>query len=648
MASTVYVWKKYTVNYTYEKTQISSSISTEALSNSNYAFGILNDPVINNGTYNFSSGALYGFQEIYNSHRSTNKLYYAATASGIVVTPSTGPATKTPEYYVYGNSVSRSGSWLSGYKYTITGPLYGITTTASQGDYICDVTSESSTAYPNPSGVQDGYWYVYQGSAELYLVTATIGTPTVEECSVTPSGYLATGTSVTFAATLAAGAEWSGWYDGETLISTDNPYTTTVGTSDMNYIAKANSSIPYWTVSVTLGTGILSASVSPSGLVADGTTVTFTVSSIADHYRFKGWRDGNTWVSTSQTYSVTVTSDLNLKAVGELIYYQLYVNIGSGISSVSGRPSWKVAYGDTVTATATLNTDYRTYSTVVWTVGGVIVGVGLTYSVVMYNTLTVDVYAIPWGTKIEYSDGTPIYEMSDVPNPSWVYSNLSGSIGAGVTFNTKGLMGSDDIHIAPKKLDVKGLVIPKNIHVYRKKGPQHVYARYLINETKLGETHWDGISLSLSNQVVLFKSGSTFSDNKALLMNHYDVTSNKFKFVSSSTTSLSDTFTNFVYACDPNSSGAFTDGTYSFIPSGLNKWPRIGSSSEVITESNPYYSENGIYLICTSSGQSGLFSYYMYYDVYQVSSTLAEYVITNETKPNAELIDGVWNCWVEL
>lgn len=56
------------------------------------------------------------------------------------------------------------------------------TTTYSQGTYISDVTSTSSSAYPKNGRHSDGYWYVYQGNNNV--APTTPGTPTLSSSEI--------------------------------------------------------------------------------------------------------------------------------------------------------------------------------------------------------------------------------------------------------------------------------------------------------------------------------------------------------------------------------------------------------------------------------------------------------------------------------
>ena len=131
------------------------------------------------------------------------------------------------------------------------------------------------------------------------------------------------GTTATFTATANAGYTFDGWYVGEVLVSTDNPYSHMV-TEDITLTAHFNQA-----ASATIkglvkpgceDMGVVTAS--PAGTAVDGgytfnqgTTVRLTATSKTGN-QFNQWEDekGNI-LSTSSTYTFTVTKDCSVYAV---------------------------------------------------------------------------------------------------------------------------------------------------------------------------------------------------------------------------------------------------------------------------------------------------------------------------------------------
>ena len=141
------------------------------------------------------------------------------------------------------------------------------------------------------------YWYVddisvISGTPEpgQYTVSATSADATMGSASVTPSGRVAEGTTVTFTATPADGYAFVAWMNGSQQVSTDNPYVTTV-TTNLNLTA---------TFGVRCSTP---TNLNIMGTTIDGATLAWT----------NGDEDQNAWqVAVSGTgYSDTINVNAN-------------------------------------------------------------------------------------------------------------------------------------------------------------------------------------------------------------------------------------------------------------------------------------------------------------------------------------------------
>lgn len=123
--------------------------------------------------------------------------------------------------------------------------------------------------------------------------------------------------------------------------------------------------------------------VTGSGEYADGTTATVTATP-NENYHFNGWAVNGQIVSTSATYTFTVTADVTVEAVFKDIYTVNVQLDPANAGTVTGAGSY--VDGTLVTLTATAAKDYRFYC---WTVNGNIVGHSETYTFIIDSDITV-------------------------------------------------------------------------------------------------------------------------------------------------------------------------------------------------------------------------------------------------------------------
>jgi uncharacterized repeat protein (TIGR02543 family) len=202
-----------------------------------------------------------------------------------------------------------------------------------------------------------------------YTVSANTADATMGSASVSPNGQVAEGSSVTFTATANSGYHFVNWTNAAgAIVSNANPYSTTVS-ADLTLTAnfEANSpEVTYYTVSAATADATMgSASVSPNGQVAEGSTVTFTATANSG-YHFVNWTNAaGAVVSTTNPYSTTVTADITLTAnfeanAPEDQYFTVtIVSADQNMGTVSSTHSGQVLEGTVVTATATSNSGYH-------------------------------------------------------------------------------------------------------------------------------------------------------------------------------------------------------------------------------------------------------------------------------------------------
>jgi uncharacterized repeat protein (TIGR02543 family) len=122
--------------------------------------------------------------------------------------------------------------------------------------------------------------YTAKFTANQYTVSLTsseVATTPAGTCEVSGAGTYAYGSSVTVSATPAAGYGFLGWYDGDTLISSDDSYTFAVPAKDVSYVAKYSKK---YHVSVT-SYDVTKGTVSGAG--------DFAYTSKRDGHRYRHW-----------------------------------------------------------------------------------------------------------------------------------------------------------------------------------------------------------------------------------------------------------------------------------------------------------------------------------------------------------------------
>lgn len=175
--------------------------------------------------------------------------------------------------------------------------------------------------------------------------------------TVTGGGSYIDSTEATLTATPATGHHFVAWMDGNTQVSTDNPYVFTV-TSDVSLTATFE--INRYTVSLVSANSAM-GSVSPNAATIVDTASTFTATATpANGYHFVAWLDGSTQVSTENPYVFTVTSDISLTAVFGINQFTVTLaSADAAMGSVSPNETTVVDSASTFTATATPTDGYH-------------------------------------------------------------------------------------------------------------------------------------------------------------------------------------------------------------------------------------------------------------------------------------------------
>lgn len=166
------------------------------------------------------------------------------------------------------------------------------------------------------------------GTTALTYYDATIVISPEGAGTVTPmTAHKLSGTTATFTATANAGYSFEGWYDGETLLSTANPYSH-IMTANITITAKFKQEAAHTVLGFIKPAceGMGTVSVSPEGTATSGgymynhgTKVSVTATAAKGH-QFDRWENGSgATLSTSATYSFTVNEDCAVYAVFSML-----------------------------------------------------------------------------------------------------------------------------------------------------------------------------------------------------------------------------------------------------------------------------------------------------------------------------------------
>ncbi|MCB1279182.1 putative Ig domain-containing protein [Prosthecobacter sp.] len=275
---------------------------------------------------------------------------------------------------------------------TASAPVAGGTTTG--GGVVADGDSVTVTATPN-QGYSFVNWteggapvsasasYTFTAAADRDLVANfTLASNYVVTTSATPSiggttsggGSFASGSSVTVTASPNAGYNFVNWTENGTQVSASASYTFTIAASRVlvaNFVIIGGTQRMIATSSSPAAGGTTSG----GGSYADGTSATVTATANPG-YKFSKWKENGSNVSSSASYTFTVSADRTLVAS----FSQAYVvtctsNPSQGGTTEADSPSYNPGDGGNVKAFPASG-----YQFVNWTENGVEVSTSTTYN----------------------------------------------------------------------------------------------------------------------------------------------------------------------------------------------------------------------------------------------------------------------------
>lgn len=262
-------------------------------------------------------------------------------------------------------------------------------------------------------------------SVTTYTLTTTNDNSSYGTCTIYTDQQFEAGSSVTLTATPASGYVFDGWYNGTTKVSGSTNYTFNIN-SNLTLVAK-------WIVA-SEDKYILSTvnSYSNAGSITNYTnqefdknaSVTLTATKNTG-YKFDGWYNGSTKVSSDSNYTFNINSNLTLTAKWK-IYISAYANTPIG-GTCSDFEDNEYDPNESLTLTATTNpeTGYTFDGWYEWSyVSGECLGRVSENEVYTFNVTKPAVYQANW---VEYTVTTkPCYNSSNDLTDSLDYYYVGG------------------------------------------------------------------------------------------------------------------------------------------------------------------------------------------------------------------------------
>lgn len=151
-------------------------------------------------------------------------------------------------------------------------------------------------------------------------------------------------------ATPQSGYSFVGWYEGETLVSSDNPYTFNMPYTNLSYVAKFSTNSYVLTLA---SNDINKGTVAGEGTFAYQSEVTVTATTIAGN-EFIGWYQDTTLKSTNPSYTFTMPYNaLSLTAKFVTQYNVAISSFDETLGTVTGGGAHGYTTSVTITATPT-------------------------------------------------------------------------------------------------------------------------------------------------------------------------------------------------------------------------------------------------------------------------------------------------------
>jgi len=242
-----------------------------------------------------------------------------------------------------GSNVTVTGTAKSGYKLS--------------GWYHHDTLLSTSSPYSfTMPDCQNNYEIEGRFIPESYNLV--LASEDAEKGSVSGGGYHDFNSSVSISATANPGYTFQGWYDGDTLVSANNPYVFTMPNDNLSYVARF--SINSYTM--TINTDQTRGTITGSGTYIYKSQVTLTATELSG-YLFAGWYDGTTLISNNNPY-VLLMPAMNLTYEAKFLFHPYTLTIATMVPdglgaevTTSGAGSYE--YQSPVTISASVNEGFE-------------------------------------------------------------------------------------------------------------------------------------------------------------------------------------------------------------------------------------------------------------------------------------------------
>ena len=267
----------------------------------------------------------------------------------------------------WGSSTSLNGSTVvsNANVYNSSGTGWASAGTTSVDVTIDKTTSQQTLSYSSTANIQG----LGTSTATVTITvdpisefTASVNAETGGSATVNGESSVSveSGTHVTYQATANANYSFNGWYNGNTLVSSNNPYSFNIS-SDITLTAKFLGDA--FLINTNAGTNVISTSGDGSYRYNTQCTLTCVLNTDTTqyHYVFDGWYLNNVKVSSDQTYTFTVLGGgtYEARAIRTLQTYTVTLSKNSYVSSMTGAGTYE--YGQTCVVTATLLNDNARY-----------------------------------------------------------------------------------------------------------------------------------------------------------------------------------------------------------------------------------------------------------------------------------------------
>lgn len=280
------------------------------------------------------------------------------------------------EMYTVTTSVSPTGSGTTtGDGSYNAGDYVTLTATANTGytfrKWTKDNVPQSESATYNYGPIQSNCEFVAEFSINEYNVSLRVDPSGAG--TVNGNGTYEYGDDVTLTATPASGYNFAAWLENDEVVSTNATYTIEDIAADHELVAKF--AIDQFTVMASANPND-GGTVSGGGTYDSGDSCTVTATAVEGH-TFTNWTENNVEVSTSASYTFTVSGNRTLVANFSLNQYTVELDVApSAGGTVTGNGTYN--YGSNVNLTATPATGYQFVN---WTSGGTVVSTNANYTI---------------------------------------------------------------------------------------------------------------------------------------------------------------------------------------------------------------------------------------------------------------------------